>query len=452
MTTPDTTAPDAPPPQPTIREESRHLAKLGVPIVVSLTSATLVWVVDTIMIAPLGTVPLAAASLTGAALTIFYSALYGYVSVAGVRMAEAHGLQDSHALSVATRTAVIIAAIAGLIGTCLMLAIRPAMGFLGQPAEVVAILGGYWTCMSLLLIPFTMFYAIKSLFDAIDAPWIGVALAFVSVILNVPANYFLIYGFGDWPGLGLLGAGLASALSQTAPLILAWIVWKTAKVTRDARQPVSNSPEELRVQMKEGTTIAVGYVGEGGAYTIAALMMGWFGAAALAAHQIVSSVAGVLYMVPLGISIAVSIRISQAIGAGEAHRLSRIGLAAVVMIVSWMVVVMLAVLMAGGTITRALSTDPAVIAIATSLFVVVAVMQIADGVQGTMLGASRGIMDNKIPVAITLFFYWIIGLPVAYALAFVLDVGPNGIWMGYGFGVALAATFVTRRFFRMARS
>jgi MATE family multidrug resistance protein len=366
-------------------------------------------------------------------------------------MAEASGKQSADDLSSATRTGVLVAIVTGTIGAALMLLLRPVLELLGQPPEVIALLGGYWTTMSLLLIPFTVFYALKGLFDAIDAPWVGVGLAFVAVVLNVPANWILIHGIGDWNGLGLVGAGLASLLSQTASLVLAWVIWRKAKLTKDARLPAPHEKTELKIQLTEGSAISVGYIGEGAAYAFAGLMMGWFSAAALAANQIVSAVAGVLYMVPLGISIAVSIRIGQAIGADQRQRLTQIGVAALAVIVTWMAVVMGGLLIGGGVLARALSSDPEVIALATSMFIVVAAMQIADGVQGTMLGASRGMMDNIVPVAITMFSYWVIALPIGYVLGFQWGWGPNGVWIGYGVGLAVAAAAVTVRFFGKAK-
>lgn len=438
--------------RPSVWREIRRLAALGFPIVISLAAATLIGVVDTVMIAPLGTLSLAAASVTTSIIIIFYSGLYGFVSAVGVRMAEASGKQSPQDLSVATRTGLRVAVVSGVMGAGLMFAIRPVLPFLGQPPEVIALLGGYWTAMSLFLIPFTVFYALKGLFDAIDAPWVGVGLAFVGVIVNIPANWILIHGFGTWEGWGLVGAGIASLISQTVSLGLAWVIWRKAGLTRNARLSAPPSTAERKVQLTQGSTIAVGYIGEGGAYAFAGLMMGWFSAAALAAHQIVSAVAGVLYMVPLGVSIAVSIRVGQALGADERTRLKTIGVAALAVIISWMAAVMCGLLLGGGTLARALSTDPEVIALATSMLVVVAAMQIADGVQGTMLGACRGMMDNLVPVAITMFSYWVIALPVGYILGFVWGLGPNGVWIGYGTGLAMAATAVTIRFFLKARS
>lgn len=441
---------DPTPPRGWLLREMGRLARLALPIVISLGAASLISVVDTIMIAPLGTVPLAAASITLSMLIIFYSGLYGFVSAVGVRMAEAHGRGRAEDLSLATRTGLRVAAVAGVLGAALMVSLKPLLPMIGQPPEVIAAARGYWIVMSGFLIPFVLFYTLKGLFDAIDQPWIGVGLAFLAVALNIPANWVLIHGVGDWPGLGLLGAGLASLLSETVSLVLAWIIWRRAAMTRAARMPVARTTSETRVQLREGAAIAAGYVGEGGAYAVVGLMMGWFGAAALAANQIVSSVSAVLYMVPMGVSVSVSLRVGQAIGAGERFRLTRIGTAALVMIVGWMALVMMGVLLAGGALSEALSDDPEVVALATSMFIVVALMQIADGVQGTMLGASRGMTDNRVPVMITLVSYWIVALPVGYGLGFAAGLGPNAVWAGYGLGLAIAATLITRRFFARA--
>ncbi|WP_164662167.1 MATE family efflux transporter [Tropicibacter sp. Alg240-R139] len=446
MTAERTIGPDRPPAGSLLRE-ARHLARLAFPIVVSLAAAALIGVVDTVMVAPLGTLPLAAVSITTSALIIFYSALFGFVSATGVRMAEAFGKSSDQDLVATTRVVLVVALIVGGLGTATMLAVRPALAWIGQPPEVLGLLGGYWVSMSLLLIPFTIFYALKALFDAIDRPWIGVGLAFFAVGCNVPANYVLIHGVSGWSGLGLLGAGVASLLSQTLSLILAFLIfWRWSKQIGVPSQPGFDWGE-LKLQLKEGSVISLGYLGEGAAYAVAGLMLGWFGAAALAAHQIVSAVSDVIYMVPMGISIAISIRVAQAIGANERERLRPIVLASLFVVASWMSLVITGILLARAPLAQGLSDDADVVALAVSMFLVIAAMQIADGVQGTMLGVFRGMTDNQIPVVITLFSYWIIALPVGYVLGFVLDWGPNGVWIGYGFGLGLAAVALSYRFF-----
>jgi MATE family, multidrug efflux pump len=427
--------------------EAQHIARLAFPIVVSLAAAALIGVVDTVMVAPLGTLPLAAVSITTSALIIFYSALFGFVSAIGVRMAEAFGKSNDQELITTTWIALFVALGVGTLGTLTMLAVKPALAWIGQPLEVLELLGGYWVSMSFLLVPFTVFYALKALFDAIDRPWIGVGLAFFAVGCNIPANYVLIHGVWGWSGLGLVGAGIASLVSQTASLVLAFVFLGRWKTRWNVASYSGFDWSELRLQLKEGSVISLGYLGEGAAYAVAGLMLGWFGAAALAAHQIVSAVSDVIYMVPLGISIAISIRVAQAIGANEKERLRPIVLASLFVVVSWMSLVITGILLARAPLAQGLSDDADVVALAVSMFLVIAAMQIADGVQGTMLGVFRGMTDNRIPVVITLVSYWIIALPVGYVLGFVLDWGPNGVWIGYGSGLGLVAVALSYRFF-----
>ncbi len=451
MSSPEAAHKDPAPMLQGLWHEIGRLSALGFPIVISLAAATLIGVVDTIMIAPLGTVPLAAASITNSIIIVFYSGLYGFIAAIGVRMANAVGANDPDEISSTTRSGILVAVIVSVVGAAAMILFRPVLELIGQPPEVLELLGGYWTAMSLLLIPFTIFYALKSLFDAMNAAWIGVGIAFAAVFVNIPANWILIHGFGDWAGLGLVGAGLASLLSQSVALIIALIIWRKAAWTKKTRRKAPQRIAELRSQITQGGTIAIGYIGEGGAYAVAGLMIGWFGAVALAANQIVAAIGDVLYMVPLGIAIAVSIRIGQAIGADEKDRLIKIGLAALAVIISWMAFVMVGLFWSRDWLAQAFSDDPEVITLATSLFIVIAAMQIVDGVQGTMLGAARGMMDNLVPVGITMFSYWIIALPIAYYLGFVLNWGPEGVWIGYGIGLSLAAIAVTARFFIKAR-
>ena len=426
----------------------RALARLSTPIIISLAASMLIGVVDTIMIAPLGTVALAAASITVSIQVVFFACLYGFVSGTSVRMSETFGAGDVRGLSEATLTGLVIGGGAGALGMGLMLALRPGLAWLGQPPEVLdALSGGYWQAMAVLLVPFTLFYMLKGLFDAVGAPWLGVSVAFGAVAINVPANWLLIYGIGGWGGLGLSGAAYASLLSQSASLGVAWALWRFGPAFASARRVVALTRSEVLRQLRAGGMIATGYFSEGAVYACVGLMVGWFGAGALAANQIVNSVATVLYMVPLGISIAVSIVVGQALGAGQDHRIRGIGVAALSLSVGWMVTVMLGLLILAGPIAGALSTDPAVVALATTLFWIIAATQIADGIQGTMLGAARGMTDNSVPVAATLLGNWGVALPLAYALGVFLGWGPEGIWIGYGLGLAFAALLVSWRFF-----
>ena len=428
-----------------------QLITLATPIVVSLATAVLIGVVDTLMIAPLGTTALAGASLAASVILIFYAALYGLVSVCGILIAQAFGAKNHQAAGAAVKASMLVSFLSGLASAVLMMGALPLLRFIGQPQEVLEIIRPYWLAMSFVLLPFAMFYALKGLYDATDRAWLGVVFSFVAVVVNVPLNWILIHGTASWDGLGLFGAGLASLLAQTASLIVAVAYWRFSDRMSAYRSSGPLKRDDVLVQFQKGSPLALGYAGEGGAFSVAGLMLGLFGASALAANQIVGSVSSVLYMVPLGMSAAVAIRIGQAIGENSRHRLRQIGIAALMTVVVWMSAVMLLLLVFGDDIAAALSDEPVVIALASTMFVIFAAMQIADGVQATALGALRGMLDNTWPVVATLICYWLVALPLAYVLAAPLNLGPNGVWIGYGTGLVLAAIALVGRFMRKTR-
>ena len=156
-------------------------------------------------------------------------------------------------------------------------------------------------------------------------------------------------------------------------------------------------------------------------------------------------------MLPIGVATATSIRIGHAIGAGELDWRRPIARTALLMVTGWMSLVTVALILTGGQIAAALSQDPEVIATATGMFIVVALIQVADGVQSTALGALCGTRDFNWPTGVTLASYWLLALPLGAFLGFVLDLGPMGLWAGYGLGTVMAAVLLPVRFWTLTQ-
>jgi MATE family multidrug resistance protein len=430
-----------------IRAEIGPLLSLSVPMMVGLSAMTLMGVVDTVMVAPLGTVPLAAVGIASSVVILFFAALWGIVTVAGVRMAQAHGGGDARRVAGEVRAGVALGGLTGAAGAGLMLALLPFLGLIGQPPEVMAALPVCLALVAVALVPFTMFFALKALFDTIGRPWAGVALSYLGVALNVPLNWLLIYQLD----LGLPGAGLASLLSQLATLAIGLLVWRHWAPLAPYRQPARGLVPRMRAQWRDGWSLMLGYAGEGGSYALLGVMIGWLGAEALAANQIVHAVAGMAYVFPLGMAGAASIRVGLAVGAGERARLRPLLKAALMIVTTWMLAVMAVLLIAGEAIAGALSDDPAVVALAVTLFLAVAAMQVADGVQSTTLGALRGMLDARWPTMLSLIAYWPIALPASYAMGFGLGLGAVGVWIGFALGLATAAVVLPLRYWHLTR-
>lgn len=431
--------------------EIGSLAALAAPLVAGLVAATGVTLVDTAMLGPLGALPLAAVSLTTAVAIIFYAALYGFAGPVGLFAGRCFGSGDLGGIGHIARHGALLAAIGGSLGALLMAAGLLVLPHVGQPPEVVAIITPYWLCLSALMLPFTLAMVAKNLLDAAGRPWLSVALTVLPALLNVLFNWLLIHGNAGFPALGLTGAGIASLAAQGIGTAVAWAVLRHLPALRAWWGPRRFERAELSRQWNEGRPMTVQYFLEGAAVAVAGVLVGLFGAVALAGNQIALSVGSTLYMLPLGVAGAVTIRIAQVIGAGEWPRVAAIGQAGLLVVTGWMGGFALLFLFAGAWIGGLFVDDPAVIAAAAGIFFVFGFTQLMDGVQSVSLGALRGMLDNDFPTRVSLVAYWLIALPLSALFGFGFDFGAPGIWAGFGVGLAIAAAALGARFLRLSR-
>lgn len=428
------------------------LAALAAPLVAGLVAATGVTLVDTAMLGPLGATPLAAVSLTTSVAIIFYAGLYGFAGPVGLFAGRCFGSGDLGGIGHVARHGALLAAIGGSVGALLMAAGLLVLPYVGQPREVLAVIGPYWLCLSALMLPFTLSMAAKNLLDAAGRPWLSVALTVLPALLNVLFNWLLIYGHWGFPRLGLTGAGIASLAAQVIGTAAAWGVVRHLPSLRAWWGPRRFERAELSKQWNEGRPMTVQYFLEGAAVAVAGVLIGLFGAVALAGNQIALSVGSTLYMLPLGVAGAVTIRIAQVIGGGEWPRVASIGQAGLLVVTGWMGGFALLFLFAGAWIGGLFVDDPAVIAAAAAIFFVFGFTQLMDGVQSVSLGALRGMLDNDFPTRVSLVAYWLIALPLSALFGFGFDLGAPGVWAGFGVGLALAAGALGWRFFRLSRA
>lgn len=432
------------------RTELPGLVRLAVPLVAGLTASSMLMITDTWMLGPLGAVALAGASLTASVIVVLWAALYGFLTPVGILVARAFGAGDH------PRVARVLAHgrwLGFAIGTgcaVTMIGLLPLLPVMGQPVEVVRGIAPYWIAMALLLVPYSVNLVYKQTLDAVDRPWTGVMWMFVAVVVNVPLSYALVRGAWGVPRLGLTGAGIAMLAAECASLCCFTAHWHLAPSMARFRHRVNVLRKGLQEQSREGFPMGLQYLAEGGALSVAGVLIGLLGAASLAANQIVFSVASVVYMLPLGMAGAVAVRIGQAVGAGESRRVRPIGMAAIGLVTLWTVAISVLLLAGGERIARTFVDDASVIGIASSMFVAVGLMQVFDGVQSVSLGALRALLDNRWPTAVTLGAYWALALPLGWLLAVPLGQGAAGFWAGFAVALSIAAVLLLRRFLQQA--
>jgi MATE family multidrug resistance protein len=258
------------------------------------------------------------------------------------------------------------------------------------------------------------------------------------------------------PKLGLVGIGLVTAIvANCMALALIWYIkynraYDAYPLRKGLLRPNLHYLRELwRLGLPIGGTYAV----EVGLFAFAALCMGTMGSTQLASHQIALQIVSVAFMVPAGMSYAITMRIGQHYGAGnlmEARLAGRVGIGfgALVMLgfaaVLWLFSHQLISLFLD-------QNDPAfrdVINLAVSLLAVAAWFELFDGVQTIAMGCIRGLKDAKTTFLVGLGCYWLIGAPAAWLMAFNLGWGPTGVWWGLALGLACAAVSLTWAFER----
>ena len=442
---------DTIPMTPSFLTELKDIARLAVPIVVGLSTGAVITVTDSLMIAPLGHVPLAAVGLAGAIATVMLAAIYGFLSVISVRIGMAFGARQGRRVAAFLRVGLVLGAVTGAGAALLMSASLLLMPYFGQPADVLSQVTAYWHLIAAFLVPYAVLTIFKSAFEAIDRPWMGVSFGALACVLNIPLNYCLIYGVGPLPAFGLVGAGIASLVAESIALLAAFAYWRWSMSTVRLRTRSERTSVDTVSLVREGAPLGLMYVAETAAMAVATMLIGLFGSVALAANQVALSVGTLLYMVPLGIAGAVAIRVAQAAGAKRVDRVRSVTFAALGMGTVWLTGAALLLGLYGAEVAALISSDPAVIELAAALFFVFALSQVVDGLQSTLVGALRGMSDTAIPSVISILAYWPVAIPLGWALAFPLGLGPQGVWLGFVSALALAASALVWRFHSLTR-
>jgi multidrug resistance protein, MATE family len=435
-----------------LQREVRPLTNLAIPLIAGSLSFTLFGLINSYFLGPLGEVPLAAASLTMSVSIIIYGALFGLIGPIGYFIGMAYGADDAKKISEVIKHGVVLGLLAGAIGFLLMALGLLMLPFLGQPLEVLEIITPFWLLTGASMVPFFMSFVFKQFYDSTNKPWRGTALSLIPVVVYIPLTWTLVTGQLGLPALGLTGAGLSAVLSGLVGVIVMASHFYLTPAHAPYRVHSSWKRSAFTEQLREGLPMGVQYFLEGGAITVAGVLIGLLGATALAANQIVFSVLGILWIVPIGMSAAVGIRVAQAAGGGEKQRARSIGVTGMAIASLWSLLFTALLILWGEWVASRFVSEPEVIAVAALLFIVWGLSQIFDGIQSVGVGVLRGLFDNRYPTVVSLIAYWLISLPLGYLFGFILNWGAAGVWAGYGLGLAIASALLVRRLWKVTGS
>lgn len=445
-------------PRSAARSEVRATLALAGPVVLTQLAQVSLGFVDTVMVGRLGPEQLAGVALGN---TVFFTLAIicmGVVLAVGPMVSQAYGAGLTDPIGRSVRQGQWLAVLLAAVTTVIIWNVGPVLVAIGQDPETVARAVSYLRAIVWGVFPFLGFAGIRSFVEGVSRPRPVTVIAFLGVGLNVFANWVLMYGRLGFPALGIAGTGWASTIVFWVDFLLIVIYvsrqpeFRPFRIFEKIGRP---DPATFRELFRIGWPIGGSLGVEVSLFMITVMMMGWIGTTALAAHQVAIQCASFTWMVPLGISIAGSVRVGQAAGRSDPEGIRRAGRAALGLSIGFMSLAALAFwLVPRAIVGLYLDLDAAsnadVVPLAVALLQVAAVFQVFDGIQVTVAGALRGLKDTRVPMVISIISYWAVGLTAAYGFGFGLGHGPVGLWWGLVLGLGTAAALLLLRFGRMA--
>lgn len=447
-----------------LRPELLAILRLAGPLIAAQLANVLMVFTDTVMMGLLGPAELAAGGLGAASYSFVSIFCVGVIAAVGNLVAIRHGAGDVAGAARLTQAGMWLGWGLALAAGLLLWNLAPLLRVFGQEAHNIEGAMQFLSTLVFALPGYMTFMALRGFTSAIGRPGPVMAISIGGALANFALNYVLIHGWFGLPRLGLAGIGLITALVMTAmALLLAWHVTRHPAYAAYSLRHGLLQPrlDDLRELLRLGLPIGGTYAVESGLFAFAALCMGALGSQALAAHQVAIMSVYVAFMVPVGISYAVTFRIGQHFGAGrleDARRAGRlgIGLGAGCMLSFAALFWLAPEWVVGLFLERGNAEFEAVVQMAVGLLAIAAWFELFDGIQTIAMGAIRGLKDAKTTFLVGLGCYWLVGAPAAWLLAFHFGWGPQGVWWGLASGLACAALgltlgfeFKTRRLLRV---
>ena len=437
--------------QPTLFGELRKTLVLAAPITAGHLSQMILGLTDTLMIGRVGMVALAAAAFAHTIVHLVFVIGIGLLSAVSVLVAHAHGAGKPEEAGEMLRRGLFLGIVSGLLMFGLLRASFPLLVYLGQPPEVITE-ARFYLFLTAGSLPFIMgTIAFKNYSEGQDRPWPAFWAGLTGVLLNIFLNWVFIYGNLGAPRLELDGAGWATLASRifTVALLVAWLRLDRRFVASWPRQWLAAIPWSGLISMiKLGFPVGLQIFMEVSAFAGTTLLMGWLGVVQIAAHQIALTCAATTFMIPMGISLAVAIRVGHVLGAGQPERARNIGFGALGFVLLIMGSFALIFIFLNHGIAALFTHEEETIAMAAALLVIAGFFQLFDGAQVIAIGALRGAKDVTFPTWIIFGAYWVLALPVGSLLAFQTDLGARGLWIGLALGLGTAAVGLNMRFAR----
>ena len=434
----------------------RATLALGLPLVGSHLARMAIHVADTVMMGWYGVTELAALVIAVSFFNLMFFLGMGFgIGVMGL-IAAAIARGDEVEVRRSARMALWLSIAYAVLALPSFWYSGPILLAVGQAPEVAALAQDYLRIEGLGLIAVLCQLTLNSYLAAMERTQVVLWITLAGLPFVIFLNWVLIFGNLGLPEMGVRGAATAAIVVQFSQLlaIIAYAAWLPSARKHHMFQRFWRPDwTEMRRVFLLGMPIGLTMVAEGGLFVGSNVMMGWIGTRELAAHGIALQLASLTFMLHLGMSNAATVRIGQAKGRGDAVWMRDAAVTVTAVSVVWALMAVAAFelfprQLVGLYLDATHPETPAIIDIAAGLLFYAGLFQLMDAMQVIGLGLLRGVQDTRVPMVIAGISYWLIGIPVAYGLAFPGGFGPAGLWLGLVAGLTFAGVLLMRRFWR----
>ena len=437
-----------------VASQLRALALLAGPLVANNLAIAGMGFADTVMAGRLGTADLAAVALGSNLWMVAFLFGLGVLMAMSPTAAQAFGAGKLRDVGSYTRQCLWLSQVLALIS---MLALGRAEWLLvtvGVDSSLIPLTVAYLDAISWGLPAMYAYLSLRFMSEGVGWTRPIAYVAGLALVANVGLNWVLMFGKLGFPALGAVGCGVSSAVTM-------WIMLATMVryVSRHSRYREFHLTErfdppqwhKLRELLALGLPITASVLSEVGLFSGVGLIMGTLGATVVAAHQIAINYSGVMFMVPLAIHSALTIRVAHAVGRGEVIGAQRTGFLGIVTCGAVMLFSAVTMLIFRERIALFYSQDGVVLPLAVSLLGMAMFFQVSDGLQVGAAGALRGYKDTRVPMLLNFASYWLVAFPLAWYLGIVAKLGPQAVWIAIIVGLTLTAILLNVRFFFVSR-
>lgn len=437
-----------------VKKDIKKLLSVMIPILVAQVSTAGVTFINTTMAGHAGADDLAGVSVGAGLFYPLLASIIGLLMAGTPLMAQLIGRKERESLPFIVRSGMVIGlSVWALFTAAYFFFIDDLLASLSLEAAVEHIARYYLMTMIGVVFFLALMIPLRCLTDTAGSTSISMKLFLMAPVINGIFNYLFIYGHGGMPALGGIGAGLATMMTYGFLLGLFLLVVMKSKDLggRQIFASLALRSKDLREYLVVGVPSGLSIFMEMSLFSLIIVFLSRYGTDALAAYQIADNFASLVYMLPVSCSMALTILIATAVGAGDmtlARRYKKAGF--VVAMAGAMITASFTVLFRN-SIGSVYTDDAAVALIAGQFLIYSAGWQLFDAISTPIQGILRGLKDTRISFILMVLAYWGGCFPMSLFLDSHTALGADSFWLGLDFGVGCSAFLMILRLLYVER-